>query len=273
MLLGEHAVLVGHPALITSIEKRIFVSLTPLQTAEIEIHSPLGQLQFSLSNFPTDYPPTHAYVLETLKHWLNQEAPTGLSLQITSDFEPGVGLGSSTAVVVATLKALNQLRRTPLSQQALFTLALQIIRQLQGQASGADVAASLYEGCLFYQNENATLLPCTPIIEWRFSGQKVPTRVALDHVASLDPEYRTALFEQIHLAVLMGKKALEEKNAQAFAMSLKTNQKLMERLFLDTPNLRQARKDLEQDPSVLATKISGAGLGDGIIGFKGFQTW
>jgi hypothetical protein len=66
------------------------------------------------------------------------------------------------------------------------------------------------------------------------------------------------------------KKEILSHNPSGFSENLIKNQKLMEALFLDTPNLKKARQDLEQDPKILATKISGAGLGDGVIGFLGF---
>ena len=262
MLMGEHAVLHGHPALVLSLEQRISVTLTPLDEPILEISSPFGRLSFPLHQFPSHYPKTHEYVLHTLKAWTNQyslPAP-GFTLSITSDFEPGVGLGSSTAVVVATLKTLNHWLSSSLSSQELFSMALRLIREIQGMASGADIAASLYEGCLFYQEGSSTPLPVTPWIEWKFSGKKVPTAEVIQHVNALDKGYREAIFEHIHTAVLEGKKALEEKNSTAFAQSLKKNQKLMESLFLDTPALKETREKLEQDPQILAVKISGASM-------------
>ncbi len=273
MLLGEHAVLYGHPAIVMNIENRVFASLTPLDTSDIQITTPLWNLSFPVQHFPeAPYSKCQEYVLSSLKTWVIQQGlgSTGISLNITSDFEPGVGLGSSTAVVVATLKALNQLRNFALSPKEIFLLSLKIIRKIQGMASGADIAASLYEGTLFYQQKEFILLPVRPLIEWKFSGTKVPTQTAIEHVNAFNEDYRDDIFEKMRTVVLRGRKACEERDAIAFAACLKANQKLMMDLLLDTPALKAARYLLEQDPSILASKISGAGLGDGVIGFKGF---
>jgi mevalonate kinase len=269
MLMGEHAVLHGHPALILSLEKRITAGLSLLPSPGIQIITPFGQLSFQSGLPKPPYPAPHEYLLHTLSRWNDIRAlPPGFFLELKSDFEPGIGLGSSTAAVVATLKVLNLQTEAPLSLNEIFQLALSILRDLQGAASGADIAASLYEGCLFYQQEQATRVQNTPLIEWKFSGKKVPTAVAVKHVNELDEDYRNGIFEKIHAAVLEGKDALNQRNLKGFAEALIKNQKLMEALFLDTPSLKAARKALEQNPDILATKISGAGLGDGVIGLK-----
>jgi mevalonate kinase len=274
MLMGEHAVLYGHPALILSLEKRVTAELSLLSSEGIELITPFGELSFKSDLPKAPYPKAHEYLLHTLVRWSKiQPLPSGFSLKLTSDFEPGIGLGSSTAAVVATLKVLNLQTKSPLEEQAIFQLALSVIRDLQGAASGADIAASLYEGCLFYQSEQATRLRNMPVIEWKFSGKKVPTSIAVKKVNELDEDYRTAIFEKTHTAVLDGRRALDDGNLAGFSEALIKNQKLMEALFLDTPSLKAARKSLEQNPNVLATKISGAGLGDGVIGFLNLIPW
>ena len=285
MLMGEHAVLRGYPAIIQSLPECLTVTITPRSDQNLWIQSSLGSLELSFLDLleqprskldlkqlrPEDFK-KFEYVLRTLEHWLSTlNTNPGFSLEITSDFKSSVGLGSSTAVVVATLKALNQANLTPLNPEELFTQSLQIIRSIQGQASGADVAASVYGGCLFYQAETIEILPYLSLIEWKFSGEKVPTREAIAKVNALDADYLEPIFEKIHQSVLNAKSAMLQKDAQKFAQSLIANQKLMEALFLDTPSLKNARLDLAKNPEILATKISGAGLGDGVIGFKGFN--
>jgi mevalonate kinase len=288
MLMGEHAVLHGYPAIIQSLPEHIHIQILIAPSPEnlspqIYIHSPLGDFSDSLEKILSkDFTPPKSfeYVLKTLNFFLkNPEChplTQSISIQITSDFKAGVGLGSSTAVVVALLKALHQSAAIPYESpacrdQTLFSEALEIIRDLQGAASGADIAASLYGGCLFYQAEKAEVLPFTPRIRWKFSGEKVPTKAVIAEVNLLDPEYRENIYQKINQAVLLAKEAILAKDPTAFAENIIKNQKLMEALFLDTPLLKKARQDLELDPSVLATKISGAGLGDGVIGFLGFH--
>ena len=285
MLMGEHAVLRGYPAIIQSLPQCLTVTITPRSDQNLWIQSSLGSLELSFLDLleqhsskldlkslrPEDFK-KFEYALKTLEHWLSTlNINQGFSLEITSDFTSSVGLGSSTAVVVATLKALNQATLTPLNPEELFTQSLQIIRSIQGQASGADVAASVYGGCLFYQAETIEILPYLSLIEWKFSGEKVPTREAIAKVNALDADYLEPIFEKIHQSVLKAKSAMLQKDAKKFAQSLIANQKLMEALFLDTPSLKNARLDLAKNPEILATKISGAGLGDGVIGFKGFS--
>jgi mevalonate kinase len=306
MLMGEHAVLHGYPAIIMSLPEKITVQISTHHQGDIQIFSSLGEFSISFKKLlENSYKNTHKhthknheYVLKTLEFFFQTRINknfqksqklqnlsdlsdlsdlsglfglSGLEIKITSDFASGVGLGSSTAVVVALLKALYQYEGAlaSVSSEELFSQALGIIRELQGVASGADIAASIYGGCLFYQQGKAEKLPFTPQIKWQFSGKKVPTQQVIAQVNLLDLDYREGIYEKINQTVLDAKQEILNENPHGFAENLIKNQKLMEALFLDTPNLKKARQDLEKDPKILATKISGAGLGDGVIGLLG----
>src|SRR5699024_12141449 len=78
--------------------------------------------------------------------------PASYDLHIASELTAGegrkLGLGSSGAVVVATIDALARLYDLPLTLTERFRLAVCAIIQISPRASGGDVAASTYDGRL-----------------------------------------------------------------------------------------------------------------------------
>jgi mevalonate kinase len=189
-------------------------------------------------------------------------------LSIKSNFPISSGLGSSTAVVVAMVNAFMEFYHQPLSQEALFEQSLSIIRTCQQMASGADVAASIAGGCLYYCNGKAEPLPHTPHIDLLFSGTKVPTDIVIQELQHLDDAFTSSIYEQIGECVEIAKLAIIKKDWAALGMCLCDNQRLMEELGLDTPALTFARETLMQKNGMIAAKISGAGMGDYAIGLK-----
>ena len=78
--------------------------------------------------------------------------PAGLSLKITNQIPPGMGLGSSAAAIVGGLVAANALVGEPFSQSEILRLA----HRLEGHADNA--AASLYGGLVVVSADDDEVL-------------------------------------------------------------------------------------------------------------------
>lgn len=266
MLMGEHAVLHHYPAVCASIDRRITITLTPREDDRIQIQSLFGPYETALAHLKIE--PPYDFVLAGIQTFQENHALTGFELNIQSDFPAGLGLGSSTAVAVATLAAIAHAYGQPTDTAFLFPLALKAIRSVQGQASGADVAASLEGGCIQYCREPRMIIPLMNLPEGVlvFSGKKVPTRFAVEHVNSNPESLRTRCFLDIGRAVEAGAQAILNQDWNALAHAMNTNQKIMETLGLNTPALQEVMDQLCATPGILAAKISGAGLGDCVFG-------
>ncbi|TAK77140.1 MAG: hypothetical protein EPO11_03090, partial [Gammaproteobacteria bacterium] len=149
MLLGEYAVLYGKPALVCAVDKRITVTLTPRTDERIEIHSELhGHYATTLSDVTIEKP--FQFVLGALKHYQTR-LKRGCDIKIVSDFSDQVGLGSSAAVTAATLAAIITWLNIKISPLELIRQGRDVIRQVQGMGSGADIAAAILGGIVGYQ--------------------------------------------------------------------------------------------------------------------------
>lgn len=143
MLFGEHAVLHGKLALCCAVDQRIRVELTPRSDQQIYLSSPLGQLVVNLRDFTVQAP--FEFVLTALDRYRNL-LPQGFDLTVKADFSATMGLGSSSAVTVATVGTLSQWLGWSYSPEQLFQESKAVVLQVQGVGSGADVAAAVLGG-------------------------------------------------------------------------------------------------------------------------------
>ena len=269
MLLGEYAVLYGKQALVCSIDKRITVTLTPRADDKIEIHSALlGHHVTHLPQLTIEKP--FQFVLGALKLY-QVKLKQGCDIHITSEFSDKVGLGSSAAVTVATLAALVTLLNIRISPLDLVRQGRNVIRQVQGVGSGADIAASVYGGLISYQAqplfaEKFTVnYPLTAL----YAGFKTPTVQAIQQVQthfSSRPQLFRQLTNSIGQCALEGIQHVRRGEWAGLGEVLNVQQGLMESLGLSTPLLRDMVDELRKQPGVLGAKISGSGLGDCVIG-------
>ena len=108
MLLGEHAVLHNHPSLVAAIDKRIQVSVLPRADGLITITSELGHYEGDRDDLPDH--PSFRFVIGALRQ-LPDVAPGGLDISIEADMPPTIGFGTSAAVTVSTIGALQIVSR------------------------------------------------------------------------------------------------------------------------------------------------------------------
>jgi mevalonate kinase len=272
MLLGEHGVLRGGHALVAAVNQRLHVILEPLQTQDIEIESELGHYKTSLGHIHSE--PPFTYILTLLK-LMEPEFKTGFKLRIQSEFKSTLGFGSSAAVVVATLGVLYAWLDKPYSDVEFIEKACQVVRFVQGKASGADLAASYLGGLVGYKNTPHSLwfksfkqpLEIVAI----YSGKKVPTPEVIEFVdnkVALNPLYYKSVFEMQDEGVKEVLETLEKgRNPfENFELLFEQGQETFEKLHVNTLKLAELVQFLKEQPTIKGAKISGSGLGDCVIG-------
>ena len=205
MLLGEHGVLHGGAAISASINQRITVTITPNTSNTISIESALGSFSCDKDNIPVVHPFT--FILTALKPF---SFSSGFTLRITSEFSETVGLGSSAAVVVATLKCISAWQDLAWSQKKLLQESISVIHAVQGLGSGADCAASVYEGVIYYKMQPCIVekLPHKPTICLVYTGYKTKTADVIAFVATLyqqAPSLYNTLYQKINECAEQGK--------------------------------------------------------------------
>ena len=264
MLMGEHAVLHGKRALVAAATPRLHAYLRPRTDRSLNIQSSLGDYQGHLDQLEIKKP--FQFVLSIIKQIHCQQ---GFDLEIRSDFSSTVGLGSSAAVMVATASAILALYP---HEKSLFEICYASLQEVQGCGSGADLMAAILGGIVLYRrdpflaekiwpNPYLPQLPITLI----YSGYKTPTSEVIEIVEMFrkkEPARYAALFQKIDASVLQGQSALLDGDLPLFAKAIKANQKSMQQLGVSDSNLDQIVAYLQNQPAILAAKITGSGLGD-----------
>lgn len=315
---GEYAVVeAGHPAIIVAVDQFVTVTVeTAQQTGSI--HSA------QYSSLPVHWTrknnelvldirenPFH-YVLEAIRliEKYAQEKKCPLSfyhLKVTSELDNSngrkYGLGSSGAVTVATIKALNQFYQLNLTNEAIFKLSALAHLAVQGNGSCGDIAASCYGGWVAFstfdhswvnaQQNQMTLdqLLHTTWPKLRIQPLEVPKQLRLLIGWTGSPASTSDLVDQVNSAkrtfpiayqqFLQASKLCVETMITGFSTSnipliqkqIQENRTLLQKLAsiakvpIETPSLKKLC-DLAQTYGG-AAKSSGAGGGDcGIVLFK-----
>jgi mevalonate kinase len=132
LLLGEHSVVYGHPALAASIPRYVTVDVEPSAEARIELP---GGMQ-------TPFP-----LLESALAMARDAGFKGaFRARVQSEIPLGSGLGSSAALGVALARAL----KPGCAPDEAAGLAMRVERLLHGAPSGVDPAACAREGVIFF---------------------------------------------------------------------------------------------------------------------------
>ena len=268
MLLGEYGVLHGMPAIVCAVDKRINVTLKPRLDTRINIHSDaLGDYQTDLNELIVEAP--YQFVLAAIQQY-KPKMHRGCDITIESEFSHTVGLGSSAAVTVATIAALVtwlEIRTTPFD---LMRQGRNVIRACQGTGSGADIAASVYGGAVYYQSQpmSAEKLDVQLPITMYYSGFKTKTADAIEHVTAKFAPY-PKMFQQLCTSIgqcaTEGMYQIRRKDWSKLGEVMDMQQGLMESLGVSLPLFQYMTKMLREQKNISGAKISGSGLGDCVI--------
>lgn len=271
MLFGEHAVLHGKQAIVVAINQYIKINLVPNSGQKIEIISTaFGKYVVTLAKFKIIKP--YDYVLTAIKQYL-PKISSGFTLHIDSEFPPDIGFGSSAAVTVATLSVLHLwLSSKPINHMKLYREGIAVVRAVQGSGSGADVAASVFGGVISYKMRpimikklNHVALPLSVI----YSGSKMVTAKVVAQVEKGRknfPVVFSKLYEAIDCCVKEAVEAISNNDWLRLGRLMNIHQGLQDALGVNNAILSELIFKLRALPNIYGAKISGAGLGDCVIG-------
>lgn len=270
MLLGEHAVLYGKQAIVCAIDKRLCMQLHPVASTTVTItDTRLGTVVQDLADLHVAEP--FKFVLSAILEF-KQQITSGFELRIDSEFSSVLGFGSSAAVTVATVAILNQwLHAVRLSDAEIFSLARKVMLSIQGAGSGADIAASVYGGVLSYKAQPCEYekLPLIPNLTAIYCGYKTPTIQVINLIAKNRQQNALLydkIFQTMHVYVQRAIDAIKKANWQLLGQLLNLHHECQVALGTSDTVLNSLVQKLLLQEAVLGAKISGAGLGDCVIG-------
>lgn len=257
LLLGDYAVVYNNPCLVTAVDKRLYVEAEIIEKEEDEIITP----QVKESRF----------VLETIAHFKEKFLiRDSVRIKTQGDFSHQVGLGSSSAVTVATLEALNRLFEKNLNKKQVFDMCYSVTLSIQGVGSGFDIAAAVYGGTQYYVTGGLVIEPIRidslPLIVG-YSGIKADTPFYIRKVAEAfkyKQEELKNIFSSITSLVEDARIGLETSDFEKTGKCMTQNHTLLQKLGVSIPKLDEMVNAANQT-GAWGAKLSGAGGGDCMI--------
>jgi mevalonate kinase len=269
MITGEHAVLHGAHAMVGAVDARVQVDLEPRPGRTVDIRSALGTRRMTLD--APDLSPPFQFVGHAIALFADR-CQSGFALGIQAGMSADTGLGSSAAVTVATLTALHCFchQAPPSSPDVLHRQALDIVRRVQGAASGADLAAAVWGGVLLYRQTPEVICRHVqfPPITLIYAGYKTPTAEVIRQVEARRahiPDGFRALYARMDACSREANQAFASADWRHLADTLSNGHCLMEELGVCDPTLAAMIRALREQPGIAAAKISGSGMGDCVL--------
>lgn len=267
MLLGEHAVVYGHPCIVTAVDQRLRVSIEKIGSGQVVIDAP----QVTNTRFVDEALASYAQKFH--------RKPSGIKIFTQSSFSGVYGFGSSSAVTVATIKALAEYYRQVLSPQDLFDLSYKTIVAVQGVGSGFDVAAASFGGTLYYRKGAVELEQLTGhVTEFSlvvgYSGVKSNSVAIVNDVAQKRQKYPdkvNKVFVAIEKLVLQAKNAMKNGDWEAVGKYMNFNQEYLRDLGVSTQKLENLIS-VAVKARAYGAKLSGAGGGDCMVALVSAHT-
>lgn len=282
ILFGEHAVVFGKPAIAVAVDKRAIITITKrnetkkngittFKSPDLHVNAELDLVHGEIKMI-TGKSGILKYILESV---LNAHDGTPIDIKLDMEMPIGAGLGSSAAVTVATLAALDIYHQRKISKSKIAKMAHEIEIKVQGAASPLDTAVSAYGG-LIYLSENAEVISLAADLEDSIiigytsnrgnTGQMV---AGVKKRRDLHPEIMDPLIESVgritnEAKIILTSKKLEKKNIESLGELMNINHGLLDAMGVNTLELSKMVY-ISRMAGAAGSKITGAGGGGSII--------
>lgn len=242
ILLGEHAVVHGQPALAFAVDRGTHATIEPASGATT-----------------LDAPFANDKVREAVHLAVGA---SGRRVTLRSDLPVGRGMGSSASLAVALVRARRQWPGDGGGTE--FDLAMPIERVFHGNPSGVDVAVACHGGVVRYQRGPVPTIEALPCPRWRGvvvdTGKVGVTSELVAGVTSRRPAI-DPLLERLGALVEAAQAVLHD--ARALGPLLTEAHQLLGAIGVSTPELDAIVRAV-LDAGALGAKLSGAG-GGGVV--------
>ncbi|MCQ2355126.1 MAG: mevalonate kinase [Clostridia bacterium] len=237
-LFGEHAVVYGKPGIAMAIKQRVQVTVRRCRFAQR---------------------PNSPYIAECLK-FLDVKA----SVYVRSQLPSASGLGSSAAVTVATLFAINDEFQLGYNKEEVTGFAHEVEKATQnGRASATDTYVSAYGGMVLIRGEEKRRLIPPENFSIVIGNTQIPHHTAelVRKVAEFrksSPAVANPIFDAIGAIAMEAMHNFD--NPKELGVLMNRNQSLLEALGVGHPALTRMN-EAAKNAGAFGSKLSGAGGG------------
>lgn len=275
ILLGEHFVVYGEPAIVLAIDKRVYAKAELRDDKQLYLRSVnlnlaghfenrfLKMEQGGAKEARLRFEPLKLVVEKVLE--IYGESP-GLSVEVNSTVPVAAGLGSSAAVAAAVTAAVGALLNVKVAKEDVFRISYEAEKIVHGTPSGVDPAISTFGGTLLFQMDTGfrplEVKADIPLVIG-YTGVERSTRAQVEkvrHIRDRYPRVVEPMMKGAREIVLRAIDALKEDDLETLGDLMNINHALLCGLGVSAESLEwlinAARK-----AGALGAKLTGAGGG------------
>lgn len=259
ILLGEHSVVYGHPALAGPLSLGVTARGVPAKRCQLTLPSTLSR-------------PQRAQLTAAFARAARATGEPPVKVSFEADLPLAVGLGSSAALSVACSRLLLKATGKEPTPKETARVAWEMEQEFHGTPSGVDHTTSAQGRLVLYRRKPGTAVgqgrgvdsprPLSVVVA--LAGERSPTKQtvgALRERQARWPERYRRLFTEMGRVAAEGAKAVEAGDLEALGDAMNVNQGLLAALGLSSPPLEEMVYRL-RGLGALGAKLTGAG-GDG----------
>jgi len=276
ILFGEHAVVSGAAALGAAVDLRVRARIEDLP-GRVEIWAPDLRLNlegiaidpFSGEVLTNDVREGAFHATRYISAVLKEFGARDLRITVESEIPPASGLGSSAAVVVATLGALSSHLAFDLTKDEIAAEAHRIERSVQeGLGSPTDTALAAYGGYQIVEGSARSIeLPEIKLVVG-FTGRPHDTRAEVEKVQSFRagyPEILDPIFRAIGEISRRAPGCIRDGRLEELGRLFDANHGLLEAIGVGTRELSELVYASRGAGGAFGAKLTGAGGGGCMI--------
>jgi mevalonate kinase len=260
ILLGEHAVVYGVPALAVGIERGVCARATEVSEGPSRLRVGGWGIEVTEDDADRDLGRALRAVLDAWR------PPRPVIVEAEVDLPPGGGLGCSAAIGVAVARAVDP----GASTAAIVERVMAWERVFHGNPSGVDAAVAASGGCVYFE-KGSEIEPVRAqgglTLCIGHTGTASSTKSMVEAVARMRtrrPEVVGKAFEGIRSLVRNARLAIEAGDKFALGRLMDLNQMLLSGLFVSTPEIEDMCA-LARNAGAHGAKLTGAGGGGCVV--------
>lgn len=268
IVVGEHGVVYGRPAIAASIARGVGARARPSEDVGLDVERWGVHLSLPRDAADSDLGRAFAALLES---YAGQSGTPRLRVEVRPDLPPGAGLGCSAAMGVAIVRALDEATGSPpRSSEEVAERSLIWERVFHGNPSGIDSAMAAGAGIAIFEKGKALIpIRARRPLYWVIgdSGEASATRLMVEEVARQhvrDPARIEKTFDAMEALVRNARLAIEQGDTKGLGQLLDMNQLLLGGLMVSTQRLEEMC-DAARRAGALGAKLTGAGGGGCMI--------
>jgi mevalonate kinase len=273
ILFGEHFVVYNKPAILASIDRRVYVDVRIRSDDMILVGSdrdarlPVGKAGKKSHSLPKAMIQPIVTAAKDALHTF--DGKVGLDIFVRSEIPFGAGLGSSAACSVATIAAVGALFGR-FNRKQISEMSLNAEKLVHGNPSGADSAICTYGGVMLF-NKDRGAKPIRSNIDVDLVVANSGIRRTTGKMVSLvkkkfeqQPEIFMGLVSMSESITLRALNAIRSKDYEELGALMTLDHSLLRRLGVSR-NILDRLVRIALDNDALGAKLTGAGGGGCII--------